>query len=1025
MKILNILQIIKGAQLAFTDITGVNTSTVKQTGTNLEVTGNTRFLNAISAAVFTGIGTRQIVTDAAGNLTAVAYSSGTLPVDYAPINGTPIAGDTHSKAIANLHFLLNGLTSEVDSAQIVINTLVSADVQHEIDLTDQNSRITALENLAFPDSSQYLKQGGNTFTSTVRIGSANDQLVQLIKNGDTIAQIDAANSFVIGTGLVANGVYKLRVNGATQLIGAVNIPTYAGGVPLMLVVNADGSMSSQPILVVSAANGLTGSNPVKLGGTLIENTSIGTGAFKFTLTGGTTDSVFEVLNSSSGSSIYGANTGTGYGVYGSSVGAAALRGDSTNGYGAHVSSTGAFGIYASSTNSQAVYAQIRPANNSTVLTAVTILRSTSTAGASVAGIGAALDFVVAIDNTIGHIGTRIVSRLTNTGALTYSADTDFFVRNNGSATLDLAMTLKADRTVIMPKYGGSGTQMVVVDNTGALGIQAILSAPSTQILFGNATSDGVTSSANLKFDSVNKIMTMPQGNSGIVLGTGLRIGQFAQGGTMNGLGNLNTDGILNLYSNGTNGTIRIFPVGTTTEVARFNGTGLLIGTTTNTGEKLQVNGTAKATKFFAQAAGSSSSVYPFQVLSSTGFALLQVNEIGEIKFGGSNDTLLSSNTIRFNGATTYKTIATSNVTGDMHFFSTYGTHTGTSGDLSITRMGTEAGGFAPTSGTMSLTSVNINPILNQTGTASGIVRGIYYNPTVTSVLGEHYAFESTSGKVKVSDLAGATNRVVLADASGVMNTNAKLQYITADQKLYMETTNGWYGLHVKSVDTVSQSWGAAFFESDYDTLWLNSTSTNLTEANVGIIFQINGTTVGAISADKSRNCVRTRADGTKTLDWESNGGVMRMRMFQDGNFAIGSSVNGGFKLDVNGTARVAGNITAGALTGADTGMVTVSSTGVLGRAPLPVSGAVSTAPLSATGTVSADVTLLDSTAGAFTVTVSSSSTKLVYLRKISADTNVITIVPSSGTINGAASVTIEFDGESMIIFASGGNLYTI
>ena len=68
--------------------------------------------------------------------------------------------------------------------------------------------------------------------------------------------------------------------------------------------------------------------------------------------------------------------------------------------------------------------------------------------------------------------------------------------------------------------------------------------------------------------------------------------------------------------------------------------------------------------------------------------------------------------------------------------------------------------------------LGITTTINQSGTATGDIRGIYYNPTVTNVIGNHYAFESTSGKFKISDLSGTGTRMVVADSSGVLSTQA-------------------------------------------------------------------------------------------------------------------------------------------------------------------------------------------------------------------------------------------------------------
>lgn len=69
-----------------------------------------------------------------------------------------------------------------------------------------------------------------------------------------------------------------------------------------------------------------------------------------------------------------------------------------------------------------------------------------------------------------------------------------------------------------------------------------------------------------------------------------------------------------------------------------------------------------------------------------------------------------------------------------------------------------------------LNIVAVTTGINQTNGSNGVVRGFYYNPTLTSLNGLHYAFESTSGKIKISDIAGTGDRFVIADASGVLAT---------------------------------------------------------------------------------------------------------------------------------------------------------------------------------------------------------------------------------------------------------------
>lgn len=55
------------------------------------------------------------------------------------------------------------------------------------------------------------------------------------------------------------------------------------------------------------------------------------------------------------------------------------------------------------------------------------------------------------------------------------------------------------------------------------------------------------------------------------------------------------------------------------------------------------------------------------------------------------------------------------------------------------------GGFTASSGSTAYEALQLAPTINQTGTASGTVYGIHYNPTLTSVLGTHYGLYINSG----------------------------------------------------------------------------------------------------------------------------------------------------------------------------------------------------------------------------------------------------------------------------------------
>lgn len=82
---------------------------------------------------------------------------------------------------------------------------------------------------------------------------------------------------------------------------------------------------------------------------------------------------------------------------------------------------------------------------------------------------------------------------------------------------------------------------------------------------------------------------------------------------------------------------------------------------------------------------------------------------------------------------------------------------------------------ALSSGTTTLDALRINPSINNTGTYSGIVRGIYYNPTLTSLVGTtHRAIETTTGDVIFNSTSG--NLAIGGASFGTSSNKVLAQY---------------------------------------------------------------------------------------------------------------------------------------------------------------------------------------------------------------------------------------------------------
>lgn len=102
---------------------------------------------------------------------------------------------------------------------------------------------------------------------------------------------------------------------------------------------------------------------------------------------------------------------------------------------------------------------------------------------------------------------------------------------------------------------------------------------------------------------------------------------------------------------------------------------------------------------------------------------------------------------------------------------TGGNYTGTSVETYFHQIN---GIFAPTSGSGTNTTSYINPTINQTGTATGITRGIHVNPTLTSAA-DFRAIEVAAGKLMYSSTItapGTTGAQTINKISGKVNAAA-------------------------------------------------------------------------------------------------------------------------------------------------------------------------------------------------------------------------------------------------------------
>lgn len=196
---------------------------------------------------------------------------------------------------------------------------------------------------------------------------------------------------------------------------------------------------------------------------------------------------------------------------------------------------------------------------------------------------------------------------------------------------------------------------------------------------------------------------------------------------------------------------------------------------------LQLNGGTTTTQKYAHGIGRGGITSTgFYFLSANGVLVYQANGSSSFSFKAGMEVQLGSGTTTgiitgAGGAT-----ATNYTSIRLGVNTQAGGITATSGTINILGIvgGLSNNDFVPTSGTAVYNAFLINPTINQTSTASGTVRGIYYNPTATSVLGTHFAIETTSGDWRMTGTATLRNTATLTvscqDSLNLTSTTADI-----------------------------------------------------------------------------------------------------------------------------------------------------------------------------------------------------------------------------------------------------------
>ena len=324
---------------------------------------------------------------------------------------------------------------------------------------------------------------------------------------------------------------------------------------------------------------------------------------------------------------------------------------------------------------------------------------------------------------------------------------------------------------------------------------------------------------------------------------------------------------------------------------------LLVGGTSDGGQRLQVYGDA-----FIKGSGNTSATIALRVENSGGFLLMRVLNDGRLRFGNSpfmypfstvgTDVNIGGTNLSFNSTTTTQ----STINGRYYFGGDPLTQTSAAqySIYSDTR-------FFPTSGTATFSDTYITTTINQTGGANGITRGLYVNPTLTAAADwRSIEWSNNSGWGLYG--AGTANNY-LGGRLGIGNTNPTniLDILAnANNAQYVSIKNSSTGVDASAgyIATNNNNINGGFLV--YSSTFANSLYTN----NLGIGH--NKSIV--ISTDTN-----VASGGTSKISFVNGGYSVtpQMTLTAAGRLLLGTTTEGTFLLDVNGTARVSGATTLG------------------------------------------------------------------------------------------------------------------
>ena len=443
----------------------------------------------------------------------------------------------------------------------------------------------------------------------------------------------------------------------------------------------------------------------------------------------------------------------------------------------------------------------------------------------------------------------------------------------------------------------------IITGTGVAGQVAYWSGASTQ-----------TGNAGLVFNGTNRL-TIDGGTTGYLVGpTGeMLIGEDGAGLYIGGGFGVNTPVPLLYGSNGT--TIHIWYANTAERMRLTSNGRLLLGSTSEGTQRLQVTGDT-----LLKGSGNTSATTALLVENSDGTDLLRVRNDGAILItpvGESPYFAGFTGTTQFGGAQRTMGFVWNggiNRPTPSFYFTASSTIGWASGDGNFILTGFT---FNPTSGTGTLNTHIISPVINQTGGANGITRGLYVNPTLTAaadwrsiewsnntgwgLYGAGSANSYFGGRVGVqsTSLTDVNFRI-----AGTLSGSTGPLAVIADGTISSTSTVGGYFF------TTARTQAAAFTLNNLQHYTANSAAFG---AGSTVTNQYGFIALATLTgATNNYGFFGNIASGTGRWNLYMDGTAAN---FLSGNTQIGTGAFTSEKLQVNGTMKVTGASTFGASIG--------------------------------------------------------------------------------------------------------------